>query len=1316
MGDEYEFYRNGTLLGSRQTSNIFSTTNLGDNDYVNVIAYFTNGCGRTSNNIFFSIDAIPTTTLSSDAPNDTVCEGGDVNFTVTGGGWHEFLVNGSSQGASSTSSSTLVSNITVDNTVVTVRSWLNNTATCYDEDSITIRLNSLSGLNQIANAQTICAGGDPAALSSNSILTADRAGATISYQWQSRTGANPFVDITGANTITYDPSTISTTTYYRRLIYSTFNGVQCPSSSPLAASNVITVTANPNSVAAIQTNAFNNTVCSGEDIILDASASVDAVSYLFYLNGAAQGSAQAAATRTLSAVDVSDNATITVIAYNASGCSTSATLNIRLNSFGGTNSISGSQSVCAGETPTILSNVSSSTVDRSADGAAVAYQWQSRQGANPFTDVLSANSLEFTPSAVSTTTDFRRLITSTYNGVTCTVTSNIVQLTVTGGSVPTASASSGNVNNVLCVGDDIIIDASGSSGASSYGFMLNGIMQSGTPTSTSSFTFASGTVNDNDDISVIAYSGTLGAGCTDTVTLTIRLNSITGTTTLSGAQTICSGDTPTQISGSLSTSVLGGTITYQWQSRVGTATFVNIGGANSPNYTPPSLANTTDFRRISTSTVSGSTCSVESSQIRITTTAAPTASLAGGATPVCSGDQVVFTASGGTFYEFFVNNVSMGASSTSDTISSTTLTDGEQITVRVTNAQGCSALSTPTTVSVSTMPSAGISSGYLANTICEGEFPVFSATPAAAGNSYRFYIDGILQNLGVSTNTFDSSAATYTILDSSQILVIVENTAGCTSSSTLTMRVLSTTGANSISGSQTICVGGDPNAFTSNAVPSPVAVGSTISYQWQSRTVSGSFADIPGATALTFDAAPLSATTAFRRLVYVTLGGTTCPVPSNLASATSNVVTITVDPSALPVISFVSGATNDIVCAGDDLTFDASGTTGANSYEYFINNISQGPSSVATTLFVPSGTISDSTLIRVHATSSSASPCFSAFTITMRLNSFSGTNAIGNGQNICENDDPAILSSISVPTADIAGATLSYVWQSRTGANPFVPITGANSITFDPSLLATTTDFRRVARSDFNGVQCIDVSNFVTIAVDPLPLATLTGTSTACLGEAVQFTASGGVSYEFMRNGITFVGPSASNVATTTTNNGDQITVAVTNTDSCTAVSAPIVMSVSNPPAAALSSGLTAETMCEGDFPIFTASPGSAGLTYTFYVNGGIQTTGVTTNSFNTQLAGVNLTDGSIVLVEISNADGCTGSASLTIRVNGLTGANTITGSQTICSGGDPTILNDFSTPTANLAADGATLSYQWQSRTAGNAICRYSWRNSHYV
>ena len=112
------------------------------------------------------------------------------------------------------------------------------------------------------------------------------------------------------------------------------------------------------------------------------------------------------------------------------------------------------------------------------------------------------------------------------------------------------------------------------------------------------------------------------------------------------------------------------------------------------------------------------------------------------------------------------------------------------------------------------------------------------------------------------------------------------------------------------------------------------------------------------------------------------------------------------------------------------------------------------------------------------------------------------------------------------------------------------------------------------------------------------------GTNTACAGDTVNFTATGGVRYEFFRNGAS-LGP-ASTTATLSRSDlaGDQITVEVTSTNSCTALSSAITMSVSNPPAAAISSGLTADTMCEGDLPVFTASPAVAGYTYQFFISG----------------------------------------------------------------------------------------------------------------
>ena len=111
------------------------------------------------------------------------------------------------------------------------------------------------------------------------------------------------------------------------------------------------------------------------------------------------------------------------------------------------------------------------------------YQWQSRQLGGTFNDIF-ATSLLYSPAAVNTTTQYRRLAVSTFNSIVCTMTSNVVELTVSGGSAPTANIVTGNINNVHCDNDSITLDAITTTGALSYAFTLNGVQQSGMPTST----------------------------------------------------------------------------------------------------------------------------------------------------------------------------------------------------------------------------------------------------------------------------------------------------------------------------------------------------------------------------------------------------------------------------------------------------------------------------------------------------------------------------------------------------------------------------------------------------------------------------------------------------------------------------------------------------------------------------------------------------------------------------------------------------------------------------------------------------------------
>ena len=89
-------------------------------------------------------------------------------------------------------------------------------------------------------------------------------------------------------------------------------------------------------------------------------------------------------------------------------------------------------------------------------------------------------------------------------------------------------------------------------------------------------------------------------------------------------------------------------------------------------------------------------------------------------------------------------------------------------------------------------------------------------------------------------------------------------------------------------------------------------------------------------------------------------------LPSSVASAASNIVTVTLMQMLLLTVSFSSGFANDTMCDGDAIVFDASGTTGANFYEFFVNGLTQGASSTVAT-FTPGAALTDGATVTVRA-------------------------------------------------------------------------------------------------------------------------------------------------------------------------------------------------------------------------------------------------------------------------------------------------------------------------------------------------------------
>jgi CARDB/SprB repeat/Secretion system C-terminal sorting domain len=95
-------------------------------------------------------------------------------------------------------------------------------------DNLTIFFNKTTG-GSISSNQTVCSGITPNILQNSSTPT----GSNLVYQWQSSTTDcnSGFSDILNANALTYAPSAISVTTFFRRKTTSTINSVSCESFS-----------------------------------------------------------------------------------------------------------------------------------------------------------------------------------------------------------------------------------------------------------------------------------------------------------------------------------------------------------------------------------------------------------------------------------------------------------------------------------------------------------------------------------------------------------------------------------------------------------------------------------------------------------------------------------------------------------------------------------------------------------------------------------------------------------------------------------------------------------------------------------------------------------------------------------------------------------------------------------------------------------------------------------------------------------------------------------------------------------------------------
>lgn len=226
-----------------------------------------------------------------------------------------------------------------------------------------------------------------------------------------------------------------------------------------------------------------------------------------------------------------------------------------------------------------------------------------------------------------------------------------------------------------------------------------------------------------------------------------------------------------------------------------------------------------------------------------------------------------------------------------------------------------------------------------------------------------------------------------------------------------------------------------------------------------------------------------------------------------------------------------------------------------------------------------------------------------------------------------------------------------------------------------------------VTPSGILGDGCTSSPQSVTLNPPSPPVATLSSSdndNTICNGDAVTFTAGGGVEYDFLLNGGSVQNDGTNTYTTTNLASGDQVSVIVTAANDCTDTSTPITTTVNqaSPP-----TGGTSQSFCDDSNPTL-ASILVNGDNIRWYAN-----------SDNTNLLpnSTPLTDNTTYYAtQMQNGCESTGNLAVTVTVDEAPNAGTGGMTATVCNNGETVNLNALIT--------GEDLGGQWAD-TNGSGV-----------
>jgi hypothetical protein len=639
----------------------------------------------------------------------------------------------------------------------------------------------------------------------------------------------------------------SVTRYYRRTTIATQNGIGCPGNSNALTVLVNSVTSGTVSGAQTFCPGGSNPVPFTE---MTAATGTGTLSYQWQ-SRLPFGSFSNIPGATNNTYDVpmvvtQDTYYSRVATSTVNGISCSATSNnvpIFINMVtGGT--VAASQVICSGGNPAAFTQTLGSTYS-----GTVAYQWQSSGDNVSFNDISGATGITYdVPAGVTSTTYYKRVTRSTFNGVVCSATSNTLTITVNplfGGVVGTDQS--------ICQGSDPAaftqISPSTGSGTLTYQWQssLNGSSYSNIPSATNTVYDVPVGLTQTTYYRRITNATNGSLVCTTTsnngIPLTVTVNPSTAITTHPSTtpQAVCQNGALTAL---MIAATGAGTLTYQWYSNTANSntggTLIN--GATSTSYTPSSTTTGTKYYY---ATATGS-CGTATSSVSGAVTVKPFPSVYAYATnpTICSGSFTSMNAYGADSYSWSPAtglSATTGPSVIASPISTTTYT------VTGTAINGCVNSSTVTV----TVNSVVVSVNPLSPSKCHGS-PAITLTASGALTYSWSPSTGLSATTGSIVTANPTATTTYTITGT--------NSNGCVGTVPVTVTVIPPISAVITPASSTTFCAGQSISVVLNA-----NTGANLIYQWIKNGV-----NIPGATQSSYTASQVG-------LYQVTVTNTLAP-------------------------------------------------------------------------------------------------------------------------------------------------------------------------------------------------------------------------------------------------------------------------------------------------------------------------------------------------------------------------------------------------------------------------------------------------------